>query len=85
MTSSKQFVGSYDYLIVGAGTAGCVLAHRLSAKGATVLLIEAGMDTPPGSVPTDIEDIYPRSYYNHSYMWPGLRAEQRGRSSGHNQ
>lgn len=31
-----------DYVIVGAGSAGCVLAHRLSAGDASVLLIEAG-------------------------------------------
>jgi choline dehydrogenase len=33
----------YDYVIVGAGSAGCVLAHRLTAQPEIeVLLIEAG-------------------------------------------
>ena len=37
-----------DYVIVGAGSAGCVLANRLSADGARVVLIEAG---PPDTSP----------------------------------
>jgi 5-(hydroxymethyl)furfural/furfural oxidase len=75
-------VTGFDTIIIGAGSAGCVLANRLSAQsGRRVLLIEAGQDMPPGHEPADVLDTYTSSYYNSAYKWPGLKAHWRTRET----
>jgi choline dehydrogenase-like flavoprotein len=63
-------VNTYDYVVVGAGSAGCVLAARLTEDPAvTVALIEAGG-------PDTAQEIHVPAAFNMIFRGPGVHARE---------
>ena len=61
----------FDYIIVGAGSAGCVLANRLSANSENrVLVIEAGggQSDLRVKIPAGILAMYGRKRFDYGYV-----------------
>lgn len=61
---------TYDYIVVGAGSAGCILANRLSTNGATtVCLVEAGQPdkSPLIHIPFGIIGLIREGRHNWGY------------------
>ena len=65
-----------DYLILGGGSAGCVLAARLSEEaGKTVCLVEAGRNISRTDMPAAVRSRYPgRAYLDTANIWQRLKA-----------
>jgi len=74
---------TYDYIIAGAGAAGCILANRLSASGEhSVLLLEAG--GKDSSWWFKIPVGFAKMYYNPTFNWMYYSQPQRQLAGGEN-
>lgn len=77
--AARKDLGKFDYVIVGAGSAGCVLANRLSADPkVSVAVIEAGGNDKYHWVHIPVGYVYTMRYPQHRTNWGYRTCEQPG-------
>ncbi|KAG5927765.1 hypothetical protein E4U42_001812 [Claviceps africana] len=78
--AAERGLPSYDYVIIGAGTAGSVLANQLSEdEDVSVLVLEAGGDNTK-VLETKVPFMFPRLYHG-EHDWDYYTVEQRAVAS----
>ncbi|MGE0383361.1 MAG: GMC family oxidoreductase [Gammaproteobacteria bacterium] len=80
MTTNTTAAGTFDYVVVGAGSAGCILARRLADSGASVCVIESGpadrspfIHVPAGFLRTLLDPALTWRYKAEGSEWTGGR------------
>ncbi len=80
MTSTDTLPAEVDTIVVGGGTAGCVIAGRLAeGTSESILLLEAGPDYGPadsGRWPEDLMDATSLAMWSHDWGYTGEYAGQ---------
>lgn len=71
MGMTQAIEGQFDYIVVGGGSAGCIMASRLSENQSNkVLLIESGPDFAPGFEPKAMSDPAAPIFFHPQYFHP---------------
>ena len=74
MYVKKDLRNMFDFIIVGAGACGSVVASRLTALGYRILLLEAGRDNRAAEMSRDMASRNPMALWGDAqWTWPTLK------------